>query len=235
MKIPHILFYAFVLLLSSCTSYLLPSPDDLNEDLVVPLGKYDGERRYYDLNAVEVEPVNYERAEYFEGNFRGVEVELLVNWEKQDNALVMVASATAGQPVFAIKQQGRQLVEQFDYVEIKGLRYSWLLADYQMIHLTADLLNQQLERQSVKIVELEHHHQDPVVEEVSELTLVKSRYLLPVSDLSGFDEALVRIDYFAKPADLQQDGSSHSYHKITFENSRWKYHYVITLLEYSAL
>ena len=209
---------------TACT-FMLPYPDVLHEDLVVPLGKIDGSRRYFHLQDIQQLPGNYEAQEYFVADFRGNDVELIVNWEKQDNSLTMVASATAGQPIFAIRQEGRQLVEQQSYFDLKGLKFSWLLADYQLVHLPLNMLSQVLAMESVAVVEVACAKQceDPS----SGDKLLRTRYLLSQSlaDKKDLESAQMIIQYYT---DL--DSADSALRKIKVINARWHYHYTISVL-----
>ncbi|MCK5881106.1 MAG: DUF3261 domain-containing protein, partial [Sinobacterium sp.] len=186
----------------------------------------DGSRRYFQLLDVQQLPGNYEKQEHFEADFRGNDVELLVNWEKSGNSLTLVASATAGQPVFAVRQEGRQLVEQHSYFELKGLKFSWLLADYQFVHLPLETLNQALMIESAGVVELACIENCSAPE--TAFTLLKTRYLLAQSAIDGgnLDAAQMTVRYYADSAALNSADVS----RIQVENTRWGYHYVVNVL-----
>ena len=212
--------------LSSC-SMILPGPDKLHKNLSVPLGKYDGSRRYFKFPAIDAEAADYSKQEYFEGDFRGNYIELLVNWEKEGDSLVMVASAVAGQPVFVVKQQGRQLVNEHRYFDLPGLKISWLLGDYQLVNLPIDRLNTTLSKQSVTMIETTNITLcKPEFDE--NLVCVKLRYLIPSSELANaatlLDQANLQISYYAKP------GKDTLIERIKVINTRWGYSYTVNVL-----
>ncbi len=226
--------------LSAC-SLLLPGPDKLNEDLAVPMGKWDGVHHYYNLIPVMNEPGNYERQGYFKGDFRGNDLEFLINLEKKHNQLIMVASALAGQPIFAIQQSGRQLTQEQSYFDLKGLKFSWFLADYQWVNMPLSYIRPPLLEAQVGVV-------DRMVEDVclkpvnsQEEELVETRYLFPFV-AEGVDNDLeassfMTIQYFTESvADYcQLLGTEDSAKRklvssVSVTHKRWKYTYKVKVL-----
>lgn len=242
-KYSKCLAYAVILLQLSACSWMLPGPDRLNEDLDVPMGKWGGEHRYYDLLPVDADYNDYSRQEYFKGDFRGNDVEFLVNVEKEKNDLIMVASALAGQPIFAIKQTGRQLSEEQSYFDLKGLKFSWILADYQWVHLPLAALRPPLSEQGILITE---EISSKACEQgfFTQPVLMLTRHFSPLNNKgeSASEHAFLTIQYFVTAAAAKAHCSLAITDKnvlilqwsdveyATVKHSLWKYSYTVKRL-----
>lgn len=216
-------------LISGC-SLLMPKPDKLLVDMVAPLPA--GER--FELLDVATEPGDYSRREHFVGDFAGNDIELLAHIEKADNTLIFVASAPAGQPIFALKQVGAQLHIDDRYFDLKGLKLSWLLADYQFVHMPLTALNQALVGTDLMVVE--HRYMNRTMRLVLDKALVaKQTAKQGVISMAQQESAFLRIDYIYSV--LNPEGSNQADQKPQFEtirvqNVQRRYRYTIRNLSY---